>query len=68
MSGRICAGDGCIKPTSFLFVQPGYLHEQLPSEAPQLGEKWEAVMKDVNKCIVPGAATITTQPFLITSH
>ena len=37
-----------------LAVQPGYLHEQLPKEAPQQGETWEAIMEDVNKCIVPG--------------
>ncbi|KAL3137675.1 hypothetical protein ABBQ38_004950 [Trebouxia sp. C0009 RCD-2024] len=35
-------------------VEPGYLHEQLPKEAPQQGETWEAIMEDVNKCIVPG--------------
>lgn len=40
----------------FLAMQPGYLHEQLPKEAPQQGETWEAIMEDVNKCIVPGTS------------
>ena len=39
-------------------VQPGYLHEQLPAEAPQQGEAWENIMVDVNKCIVPGACLL----------
>ena len=35
-------------------MQPGYLHQQLPTEAPQQGEGWDAIMKDVQDKIVPG--------------
>lgn len=35
-------------------VEPGYLHTLLPSEAPELPEKWEDVMKDINAKIMPG--------------
>ena len=35
-------------------MQPGYLHQQLPTEAPQQGEKWDTIMKDVEDKIVPG--------------
>jgi len=36
-------------------MQPGFLHKQLPTEAPQQGEKWDVIMKDVEDKIVPGA-------------
>lgn len=35
-------------------VEPGFLHKQLPTEAPQQGEKWDVIMKDVEDKIVPG--------------
>lgn len=51
-------GLGCMLSQTacdcILAMQPGYLHEQLPKEAPQQGEAWETIMDDVNKCIVPG--------------
>ncbi|XP_047541785.1 histidine decarboxylase isoform X1 [Vanessa atalanta] len=35
-------------------VQPGYLHKRLPTEAPQLPEKWDDIFKDVEDHIMPG--------------
>lgn len=35
-------------------VQPGYLTELVPEEAPAKGETWEAVMKDIDRVIMPG--------------
>ncbi|CAH2084083.1 unnamed protein product [Euphydryas editha] len=35
-------------------VQPGYLHRRLPTEAPQLPEKWDDIFKDVENHIIPG--------------
>jgi len=35
-------------------VSPGYLQELLPAEAPEVGEPWEAIMRDVDRAILPG--------------
>jgi len=35
-------------------VSPGYLKELVPAEAPEQGEKWQAVMKDIERVIMPG--------------
>ena len=35
-------------------VQPGYLKELLPSQAPLHAEDWDKVMEDVDKIIMPG--------------
>lgn len=35
-------------------VQPGYLHELLPSQMPESPEHWKDVMKDLNDKILPG--------------
>lgn len=35
-------------------VQPGYLHDLLPTEIPQDSEEWKDVMEDFNKFIMPG--------------
>ncbi|XP_011314347.1 aromatic-L-amino-acid decarboxylase-like [Fopius arisanus] len=35
-------------------VQPGFLKEKLPAEAPEVGETWQEVLKDVKEIIVPG--------------
>ncbi|XP_031342801.1 aromatic-L-amino-acid decarboxylase-like isoform X2 [Photinus pyralis] len=35
-------------------VQPGYLQTEMPQEAPNEGERWEDVLKDVEKLIMPG--------------
>ncbi|XP_029043287.1 aromatic-L-amino-acid decarboxylase-like [Osmia bicornis bicornis] len=35
-------------------VEPGYLSELLPEEAPQKAETWQQVLKDVEQYIIPG--------------
>lgn len=35
-------------------VEPGYLRELLPKEAPQRGEKWEDIFRDFETKILPG--------------
>jgi glutamate/tyrosine decarboxylase-like PLP-dependent enzyme len=35
-------------------VEPGYLRPMLPKNAPEKGEKWEAIMQDVEQAIMPG--------------
>lgn len=40
-------------------VQPGYIRELLPEQAPEEGEKWEAVFKDIERVIMPGVCVAT---------
>lgn len=35
-------------------VEPGYLRELLPKEAPEEPEEWDEIMKDVDSKIMPG--------------
>lgn len=35
-------------------VEPGYLREIIPKNAPEEGEKWEEIMSDVESKIMPG--------------
>lgn len=35
-------------------VEPGYLHELLPTEMPENSEKWQDIMEDLKNFIVPG--------------
>jgi aromatic-L-amino-acid decarboxylase len=35
-------------------VSPGYLKDLIPEEAPEEGEKWEDIMKDIERVIMPG--------------
>lgn len=35
-------------------VQPGYLHELLPTEMPDAPENWKDIMKDLDQFIMPG--------------
>lgn len=35
-------------------VQPGYIRDLIPAEAPEEGERWEEVMKDIERVIMPG--------------
>ena len=35
-------------------VEPGYLRPMLPRNAPEKGESWEDIMKDVERAIMPG--------------
>ncbi len=36
-------------------VQPGYLAPLLPDAAPEQGEDWDAIMRDVEDHVMPGA-------------
>ena len=54
-------------------VEPGYLHKQMPTEAPQDAETWEDLFPDIEKLIMPGVSFLwlvrkvfkTPQKFLI---
>uniref|UniRef100_T1IJC5 Tyrosine decarboxylase n=1 Tax=Strigamia maritima TaxID=126957 RepID=T1IJC5_STRMM len=35
-------------------IEPGYLRKLLPTEPPQKPEKWESIMEDVERTIMPG--------------
>jgi len=35
-------------------VEPGYLQELIPREAPQEPEKWQDVLADIERVIMPG--------------
>lgn len=35
-------------------VEPGYLHNLIPTEVPEEPESWKDVMKDINEKIMPG--------------
>ena len=35
-------------------VTPGYIRELQPAEAPEKGEEWDEIFKDVERVIMPG--------------
>jgi len=35
-------------------VNPGYLRKLIPDHAPEVGEDWDEVFKDVERVIMPG--------------
>lgn len=37
-------------------VDPGYLRPLLPKEAPAKGESWDAIIRDVDRKIMPGVS------------
>ena len=37
-------------------VQPFYMRNLVPEEAPEEGEKWENIFKDVERVIMPGVS------------
>lgn len=37
-------------------VEPGYLQNLLPKEAPEEPEKWEEIIKDMERFIMPGVS------------
>ena len=39
---------------TFPDVQPGYMKKLVPESAPENGEKWEDIFKDVERVILPG--------------
>ena len=54
-------------------VEPGYLSELLPREAPQEGERWQAIFDDFEAQIMPGVSDLLSlvtptlaHPFLST--
>ena len=52
---RICALQRSRRYITIpVWSAPGYLAPQLPTEAPEAGEPFEAVMRDVDDLIVPG--------------
>ena len=40
-------------------VQPGYLREMLPNNAPTHAERWEDIIADVDHAIMPGVPAST---------
>jgi len=40
-------------------VQPGYLRDMLPNNAPVQAERWEDIMTDVEHAIMPGVRTFS---------
>ena len=37
-------------------VEPGYLRELIPDTAPDSGEKWEELFRDIERVIMPGVS------------
>jgi hypothetical protein len=37
-------------------VSPGYMRHLVPESAPQTGEKWNDIMQDVERVIMPGVS------------
>lgn len=35
-------------------VSPGYMHTLVPEAAPQEGEKWDDIFRDIERVIMPG--------------
>ena len=35
-------------------IQPGYLHKLIPAEAPQEPEKWNDLIADIERVVMPG--------------
>ena len=44
-------------------VEPGYLQELIPREAPQEPEKWQDVLADIERVIMPGVRGPTCLSF-----
>lgn len=37
-------------------VDPGYLYSRIPEDAPREPEKWQNIMEDIEKIIMPGVS------------
>ena len=37
-------------------VKPGYIKELIPETAPEDGEEWSAIFKDIERVIMPGVS------------
>lgn len=46
-------------------VEPGYLSQLLPKEAPDDPESWQEVLKDVEETIMPGVSNVNGVRYLI---
>lgn len=40
-------------------IEPGYLKKLVPLEAPEKGEDWDDIMKDVENKIMPGVSILS---------
>ena len=38
-------------------VEPGYLRELIPDMAPEVGDKWDDLFKDIERVIMPGVSS-----------
>ena len=47
-------------------VEPGYLRELVPEEAPRDAEQWDDVFHDIERVIMPGVSTLQQLNFLNT--
>jgi aromatic-L-amino-acid decarboxylase len=45
-------------------ISPGYLNQLLPTEAPQQGEQWDAIAKDIETKIMPGVTHWQSPKFM----
>lgn len=45
-------------------IEPGYLRKLLPSSAPQQGEQWDAITKDIESKIMPGVTHWQSPKFM----
>lgn len=39
-------------------VQPGYIRTLIPDHAPEKGESWDEIFKDIERVIMPGVSQI----------
>ena len=51
--------EGIRERRVFPDVQPGYMCDLVPKQAPQQGEQWSDVMADVERVIMPGVSDVT---------
>lgn len=50
--------DGIHERPPLAQVQPGYLRSLIPDEAPQYPDKWQDVMQDIERVIMPGVSIL----------
>ena len=48
--------DGVSERPPLSKVKPGYLRSLIPDEAPQYPDKWQDVMQDIERVIMPGVS------------
>ncbi len=37
-------------------VEPGYLRPLIPDSAPEMPDKWQDIMKDIERVVMPGVS------------